>query len=156
MDNSVEKLRDLVAGWIDVFTTQGERAVDLLGLKTGAGTWSPPVDVVESAENVQVFVNLPGVDPHTVEVLLSGNMLNLRGDVPRVHLPAGEKIHRRERFTGTFARSIPLPAPVDPDKVVAEARNGVLTVTLSKEDRVKPRQIPVAVTPGAPTMSEGM
>jgi HSP20 family protein len=140
-----DKLRDVVAGWIDMVASQGERAIDAVGLRFPGKPWLPSVDVVETEEQVLVCVDLPGVDPDKVEILLTGNMLTIRGDAPAESLPKGATRHRHERATGSFSRSIPLPAAVDPEKVSAEAKHGVLTITLAKEERVKPRQIPIGV-----------
>jgi len=144
-ESPTEKLRDVVAGWIDMVASQGERAIDAFGMRPPGKPWIPHADVVESAEQVVIQFDLPGVDTQTVEILLVGNMLTVKGDQP-VHPPrTGETVHRRERPTGTFSRSIALPVPVDPEKVSAESKNGVLTVTLAKEERVKPRHIPIGV-----------
>ena len=144
-ESPAEKLRDVVAGWIDMVASQGERAIDAFGMRPPGKPWVPHADVLESAEQVVVHVDLPGVDPQTVEILLVGNMLTVKGDQPEPPARSGETVHRRERPTGTFSRSIALPIPVNPEKVAAESRNGVLTVTLAKEEKVKPRHIPIGV-----------
>ncbi len=142
-----EKLRDVVAGWIDMVASQGERAIDAFGMRMPGKPWIPHVDVVESAEQVVVHIDLPGIDPQAVEILLVGNMLTVKGNQPAPTTRPGETVHRRERLTGTFTRSMALPVPVDPEKVTADSKNGVLTVTLAKEERIKPRQIPIGVKP---------
>jgi HSP20 family protein len=144
-ESPAEKLRDVVAGWIDMVASQGERAIDAFGMRPPGKPWIPHADVVEFAEHVVVQVDVPGVDPQTVEVLLVGNMLTVKGDQPAPASRTGETVHRRERPTGTFSRSIALPVPVDPEKVSAESKNGVLTITLAKEERIKPRHIPIGV-----------
>src|SRR5262245_60367189 len=143
-----DKLRDVVAGWIDLVASQGERAIDAVGLRFPGKPWLPSVDVVEMEEQVVVRVDLPGIDTAKVEILLTGNMLTVKGDAPAEPLPKGATRHRHERPTGPFSRSLPLPAAVNPEKVAAEAKNGVLTITLAKEERVKPRHIPIGVRPG--------
>ena len=144
-ESPAEKLRDVVAGWIDMVASQGERAIDAFGMRPPGKPWVPHADVVETEVQVVVYVDLPGVDPQTVEILLVGNMLTVKGDQPSSPVRTGETVHRRERPTGTFSRSIALPVPVDPEKVSAESKNGVLMVTLAKEERVKPRHIPIGV-----------
>ena len=144
-----EKIREVIAGWIDTVTTQGERAIDSLGLRGGDKPWIPDVDVLEGPEQVVVLVDLPGVDPAKVEILLVGNMLTVKGEQVEGFEPAGRQAHRRERPVGSFSRAIPLPAPVNPDQVSADSRHGVLTVTLAKEERAKPRPIQVAVNPSS-------
>ena len=142
-DTPAEKLREVVAGWIDVVASQGERAIDAFGRLSHGKPWVPYSDIVETEEHVVIRVDLPGVDPGKVEILLIGNMLTVKGGEPALPLVKGETLHRRERPTGAFSRSIPLPIAVDPEKVSAESKNGVLTITLAKAERVKPRHIPI-------------
>jgi HSP20 family protein len=147
-DSPSDKLRDVVAGWIDMVASQGERAIDAVGLRFPGKPWVPSADVIEADEQVVVRVDLPGVDPDTIDILLTGNMLTVKGDAPLAPPLKGETRHRHERPTGAFSRSLPLPVAVDPEKVSADTKNGVLTVTLAKEDRIKPRQIPIGVKSG--------
>ncbi len=144
-ESPAEKLREVVAGWIDIVATQGERAIDAVGLRGAGRPWVPSVDILETDDQVVVRVDLPGVDPEKVEILLIGNMLTIKGESPRAPLEKRETLHRHERPRGEFSRSIPLPVAVDSEKVSADSKHGVLTVTLAKEERVKPRQIPIGV-----------
>jgi HSP20 family protein len=144
-DSPTDKLRDVVAGWIDLVASQGERAIDAVGLRFPGKPWVPSADVIEADEQVVVRVDLPGVDPDKIQILLTGNMLTVKGDAPPAPPLKGETRHRHERPSGPFSRSLPLPVAVDPEKVSAETKNGVLTVTLAKEERIKPRHIPIGV-----------
>ena len=109
-----DKLREVLAGWIDTVATQGEKALDSLGFRGPGGAWSPPVDVLESKDQILVYVDLPGVDPAKIETVLVGNMLTIKGELPDVVTFAGCHPHRRERAAGAFSRSIPLPVAVNP------------------------------------------
>jgi HSP20 family protein len=142
-ETPVDKLREVVAGLIDAVATQGGKAIDSLGLRTAGRSWLPNIDVIEENEYVVVAVDVPGVDPNEVEILLAGNMLTVKGRVPGFERTPKEMVHRRERPAGTFSRSIPLPVAVNSEQVNADARHGVLTIRLAKADRVKARQIPV-------------
>lgn len=142
-DSSSDKLRELVAGLIDVVATQGSRAIDTLGLRTDVRGVSPNVDVVETSDEVLVFADLPAVDPRQVEITLAGNMLTVKGQLAGIEATAGQTIHRHERPRGAFSRSIPLPVAVNPDRVSAESQNGVLTIRIAKAERAKARQIPI-------------
>ena len=142
-ENKADKVRDLIAGWIDAVTSQGERAIDAIGLRTGSKTFIPNVDLVETDESVSVLVDLPGVDPERVEILLAGNMLTVKGERPVPASGSSDTVHRRERPSGAFYRSLPLPVAVDPERVRAEAHGGVLTIKLSKSEKVKARHIHV-------------
>jgi len=149
-EGPADKFRDVVAGWIDMVANQGERAIDAFGLRGAGKPWCPSLDIVETPERVVVTVDLPGLDSSRVEILLVGNMLTIKGDQLAPGTQPGETVHRRERPCGVFSRSIPLPVAVDPDKVSADAKNGVLTITLAKAERCKARQIPIGVKTGGP------
>jgi HSP20 family protein len=151
-ETSVDKLRDLVAGWIDTVASQGGKTLDNLGLRAGGRPWIPQVDIVESDDHVEVSVDLPGADPNQVEILLAGNMLTVKGSHVAAETPGGRFVHRRERPTGSFSRSIALPVSVNPEKVSADSKHGVLTIRLGKEDRIKPRHIPIDVHAPPPAM----
>lgn len=138
--SSVEKLRQELDHWIEAAVSQGERALDAFGMGTA---WSPAVDVIETTETVEILADLPGIDPQNVDVTLAGNMLTLKGEKPAVETKEDAVVHLGERRSGSFARSIPLPVPVKPDEVTAEAKDGVLRILLMKADQAKPTQIPV-------------
>lgn len=139
---SVEKLRQELDRWLEVAVAQGGRALDAFGLRNEK-SWSPAIDLIERTDDVLVLVDLPGVAPSAVDVTLAGNMLLLKGKRPDHSQNAEETVHLAERLSGEFCRSIPMPAPVDPEQVSAEAKEGVLRVRLAKTERARPRQIPV-------------
>jgi HSP20 family protein len=144
-ETPAERLRDFVVGCLDAVAAQGGRAVDALQRASQCAAWVPHADVADMADQVQVVVDLPGVDPRQVEITLAGNMLTVRGQRPA----AATAAQRRERPTGSFSCSFPLPAPVDPERVAASSELGVLTVTLAKEERIRPRHIRVQVASDA-------
>jgi len=110
------------------------------------GAWIPAFEVSETADEVVVRAELPGVDPKNVEVTVSGNVLTIAGE-KREESEAREGVtYRCERRFGSFQRSIELPAAVDADKVRAENVNGVLTVRLPLTESSKPRRIKVLAT----------
>jgi HSP20 family protein len=146
-ESPADKIRDVVAGWIDVVASQKERALDAFNMRGPGKTWVPEADIVETEAQVIVLVDLPGVEPTNVDLVLVGNMLTIKGEQSADSAGVGGTVQRRERPSGPFARSIPLPVPVDPEKVSAESRNGVLTVTLARQESVKSRQIPIGVKP---------
>lgn len=86
--------------------------------------------------------DVPGLTQDDFQINLAGNTLTLKGE-RKVSVPEGYTVHRRERSAVRFARSLELPARVEPDKVTAELKNGVLTITLPKAAEVQPRQIAV-------------
>jgi HSP20 family protein len=106
----------------------------------------PLINLYEDQEAVYVEALAPGVDPDTMQLSVVGNTLSIAGEKRRV---AGdvqpEAFHRSERATGKFVRHIELPVEVDEGKVQAEYTNGLLTVTLPKGEKAKPKQIAVQV-----------
>jgi HSP20 family protein len=86
---------------------------------------------------------MPGVDINDVDVSVSGNVLTLKGEKKDEHEERKGGYFHRERWSGSFQRSITLPDAIDPEKVKAEMKNGVLRITFPKRDEVKPKQIAV-------------
>lgn len=143
---SFEKLRQELDSLLESAWTNGEKALDKFGLRTPTAGFDPFLDLIETEETIVVVVDVPGIEPGSVDVSLMGNMLTLRGERLPVIVAEGDKRHLHELRGGKFTRSIPLPVAVDPDKVSASARNGVLTIHLAKQHVAKPRQIPVSVS----------
>jgi HSP20 family protein len=105
--------------------------------------WSPAVDVYETAEDVVILAEVPGVDPAAIDLAVNGNLLSLRGSKePGAEQPESVA-HARERRFGAFHRQVTLPNDVDTDKAQAEATNGVLKIRLPKRSADKPRTIPI-------------
>jgi HSP20 family protein len=102
----------------------------------------PALNVWEDERNYFVEAELPGLRMENVEVSIVGPELTLKGQ--RKEEPAKDAIyHRRERGTGSFVRSIRLPAPVDSNEVKATLQNGVLAISLPKAKEAQPRKIEV-------------
>jgi HSP20 family protein len=93
--------------------------------------WDPALDLTETAEALVVEVEVPGIDPTDVHLVLRGELLMVTGE-KRGHTPYDERHHRMERAYGRFARAVPLPLPVDGSRVSVVFTNGLLTVTLPK------------------------
>jgi HSP20 family protein len=104
----------------------------------------PPADVIERDHEYIVRVDLPDVRKEDVEVLFDAGVLTIKGERKVEHGTKGEKVHRTERFHGAFARSFALPEDVDTKGIRAEAKEGVLVVTLPRVAVAKPR--PLAIT----------
>lgn len=106
----------------------------------------PLLNVGDDSENVYVDALAPGVDPNSLKVSVAGGLLTIAGE--KLPLPKNvrpDSIHRGERSAGQFARSLSLPADVDPDKVEASYKNGLLKIVLPKAEAARPRQIQVKV-----------
>jgi HSP20 family protein len=104
--------------------------------------WSPALDLYQNNDNMIAVFELPGMRKEDIEISLHDGTLTIAGE-RKSETPNTDKAQRSERYVGTFRRSISLPARVDPNKVSASYRDGVLRVTLPKAEEAKPKQIQV-------------
>lgn len=111
-----------------------------------AGSWVPPVDIVEDQNQVSIAAELPGVKPEDVRIAVENNILTIRGEKTLERREGDEaRAHRYERTYGSFERSFTVPSSVDAERIEARYEHGMLYVTLPKTERAKPRQITVKV-----------
>jgi HSP20 family protein len=103
--------------------------------------WFPPVEVTESAIELTLTAELPGLDRQDVHVDLEGDVLTLRGEKQEERTEEGreKQYHLVERSYGFFQRSFTLPASVDRDRITAEYDKGVLTLRMPKRADATPR-----------------
>jgi HSP20 family protein len=105
---------------------------------------SPRINLTDDGEKFVVSALLPGVPVENLEMTVQSNTLTLAGERKGQDAEeASATWHRKERGSGKFLRTIELPVDVDPDKVSAEYRNGILKVTLPKAEAAKPKRIEV-------------
>ena len=90
-----------------------------LGGTSLAGSWIPPVDVVEDKDAVRITAELPGMKPEDVKISLENDLLTIRGEKRQVVEESGDHAHRYERSYGMFERSFTLPSTVDADHIQA-------------------------------------
>jgi len=102
----------------------------------------PPINVGSTPERVDVYVFAAGVDPKSIDVSIQQNLLTVAGR-RRVPVNGEAEYYRRERFDGDFRRAIALPEDVDPNRVEARYRDGVLQVTVQRRTAARPRQVEV-------------
>ena len=107
--------------------------------------WAPVLDVREDADNFVIRAELPGLKREDIEVSLQDGALVISGERKVEEKQEGVEIHRQERFYGKFQRALTLPELVAADKVKAQYKDGILTVTLPKTEEAKPKQIDVSV-----------
>jgi HSP20 family protein len=115
---------------------------------TGADTftgWMPSCDIYETASELVLKAELPEVKKENVKINVEGNVLEITGERKFEEETTRENYHRVERNYGQFLRSFTLPTSVDPTKIVAEFKEGILRVTLPKHQGARPRQIEVKV-----------
>ena len=110
-----------------------------------ARPWTPSVDILETQNDLVVKADLPEVDPNNVEIQLENGTLTLKGERKFEQQGNGRGYHRIERSYGTFVRAFSLPDTVDPEKVKADYKNGVLTITLPKKEVAKPKSVKVEI-----------
>ncbi len=102
----------------------------------------PAVRMTEEDDAWTVLMDVPGLDAEDVEVTVQASRLTVQGR-RRLHAPEGYHAHRRERREWRLSRSFRLPSRVDSEGVIAEVKEGVLSVRLPKVPELKPRQISV-------------
>ncbi|MDK1032813.1 MAG: Hsp20/alpha crystallin family protein [Planctomycetia bacterium] len=106
-------------------------------------SWWPALDVAERDESIIVKAELPGLTRDDIDVSVEGNILIISGEKKELEEDKKEEFYHVERRYGTFRRTITLPSDVDPSKIEATYRDGILTVALPKTEEAKPRQIEV-------------
>lgn len=116
-----------------------------IGMAATEAMWSPLVDVHETKDNILLQVELPGVKQEDIQVSVEGDTLTLKGERKREAEVKEDQYHRIERSYGRFERSILLPSVVDPNRVKATYRDGVLEIQLPKKEEAKPKEIKVEV-----------
>ena len=107
--------------------------------------WAPAVDMYETKDAVVVAAELPGLVEKDIHLSIVGDVLNVRGERHWNQEVKQENYYRGERWYGKFERSLPLPMPVQADKVTAKYRDGVLTITLPKVEEIRPKEIKIDV-----------
>jgi HSP20 family protein len=112
------------------------------GIRSVASGTFPAINVAASPSRVDVYVFAAGVDPQSLDISIQQNLLTISGE-RKAALPEDVQLYRRERFSGGFRRVITLPEDVDPDKVQANYRDGVLHLMVDRREEVKPRRIEV-------------
>jgi HSP20 family protein len=142
-----EPFRDLLATQRD-FDRLFKEAFSPISGETEQSTraWAPPVDIYETADNIVLKAELPGIDPQDLAIRVEDNTLYLKGERKFEKEVKEEDYHRVERSYGAFSRSFSLPSSIDTDKVKAEYKDGLLTLTLPKREVVKPKTIKIDVS----------
>jgi HSP20 family protein len=108
---------------------------------SGRGVF-PPVNVFGGKDETVIAIELPGLTPGSINVESRADTLTISAKREPLR-PAQGSFHRRERWSGEFARSLRLPAEVDPSKAAASYKHGVLTIRLPRREETKPRQIAI-------------
>lgn len=102
----------------------------------------PPLNVGATADRVDVYLFAAGLDPKSLDISIQQNLLAVSGS-RKVPVNESADYYRQERYDGDFRRVITLPDDVDPDRVDAKYRDGVLQITVQRRESARPRQIQV-------------
>jgi len=109
------------------------RGMGAMGSCQAHGTWSPAVDVYETMEGLVVFVETAGTDPDSLSVTAGRDVITIKGERCLPCLKEMRSVHQLEIDQGRFNRAIRLPVPVDVNAVSSNFRNGILEITLPRE-----------------------
>jgi HSP20 family protein len=113
---------------------------------TAPSTWMPPVDIFQTGDHELVLkAELPDLSREDIDINIENFVLTIKGEKKVSNDVKEEQYHHAERRYGTFSRSFSLPQTVDPNRVSAEYKQGVLTVRLPLREDAKPRSIKVDV-----------
>ena len=109
-----------------------------------ADAWAPAIDVYETATAYVVTAEVPGVSRDEIDLAFEESHLTLRGQrADRRAATTGVHFHQIERSHGSFARTFEFPGRIDVERVTADLKDGVLTITLPKAPPAAPRRIDV-------------
>jgi HSP20 family protein len=119
---------NLTSGWLEAGTA-------------GPGSF-PPINVFQKGDDFVAVVELPGVDKGNLEIEAKENTIRIAGR-KTIKYEENASVHRRERVTGSFDRTIAVPVQIDPDAIRAEMHDGVLALFIPRAERDKPRKISI-------------
>jgi HSP20 family protein len=111
-----------------------------------ARLWVPAIDLIEKRDAYMVRAELPGVDRANIEITLEKNVLTISGQKAAMAEGRDEEIRvfAAERVTGAFSRSLRMPEHIDGERIGAEYKDGLLTVSIPKAEAAQPRKIEIA------------
>jgi HSP20 family protein len=105
--------------------------------------WNPVVDIYDNDDNIVFKAELPGVDKKDISVDIKDSVLTLKGERSANNEVKEDNYYRKESTYGKFERSFTLPADVNPEKIKADFKDGILKIEVPKPEHKKPKQITV-------------
>ncbi len=115
------------------------------GIRSVAAGSAPALNVGRTPASVEVFAFAPGLDASKIDVSIDRGVLRISGEraqgIPKGD--AGVQVYARERPSGAFTRAVSLPDDIDPDKVEASYRDGVLQISVARREAAQPKRITV-------------
>jgi HSP20 family protein len=102
----------------------------------------PAMNVGSTPDKVEVYLFTPGIDPKSLEISMQQNVLTVSGS-RQESVDENATYYRKERFDGQFCRAVTLPEDVDPERVEAQCRDGIVRISVARREAAKPRQIEI-------------
>jgi HSP20 family protein len=103
----------------------------------------PAVDIIENEKEFLIKAEIPGMDRKDIDISIDGNCLTIKGEKKAETEEKGEKYLRREMSYGSFSRSFAINQEIKTDEIKAGYKNGILEITIPKEEKVKPKKIEI-------------
>ena len=140
----------MVMGYADPFQTlfafqralENRLSSDWLGTTTAAMGTYPPINVFQQGDDLVAIVELPGVNKGDLNIQAKENTIRIAGQ-KTIDYPENVSLHRRERLSGVFDRTLSVPMQIDPDRIQAEYKDGLLALFIPRAEKDKPRTIEV-------------
>jgi HSP20 family protein len=105
--------------------------------------WAPRVDIKEEEQRFVIFVDVPGIDPASIEVSMEKGVLSIKGERSVEKSEQNSRFTRIERAHGSFHRRFTLPDSADADSISATGKHGVLEIVIPKKAQTAPRRITI-------------
>ena len=109
----------------------------------GKEKWGPKLDISEGRKSITIKAEIPGIEANDLVISIDGRLLYIRGEKKQEHTETEETYYRVERSYGYFNRMLELPAEVDPNKVDASYKRGILKIKLHKTKSAETKRIKV-------------
>jgi HSP20 family protein len=141
----------MVIGYADPFETlfafqralENRLASDWLGTTTASMGTYPPVNVFQQGDDIVAIVELPGVNKDDLNIQAKGNTIRIAGS-KAIDYPENASLHRRERLSGVFDRTLVVPMQIDADGIKAEYNDGLLALFIPRAEQDKPKSIQIS------------
>jgi len=141
----------MVIGFADPFESlfsfqralENRLSSDWLGGTTASMGAYPPVNVFQQGDDLVAIIELPGVNKGDLNIQAKENALRISGQ-KKIDYPENLSLHRWERLSGLFDRTIVVPMQIDPDGIKAEYKDGLLALFIPRAEKDKPRTIEIS------------
>jgi HSP20 family protein len=145
------KSRNIYDPWADFKSLQNEinelfnydRSPKTTGLFDRS--FAPAVDFIENDNEYTITCEMPGMEQKDIEVSIASNVLTIKGIRKDEKEEKTGKFYKKEILSGSFQRTIPLPAAVESEKIAAQLENGFLSISIPKKEESKPKQININI-----------